>query len=62
MLAKVEGQRTRPPPARLALGEEEMVGPHMTDNACHVILHSVDPRFLSEMESHDVASFIWQAL
>ena len=26
--------------------------------ACHVILHILDPRFLSKMESHEVASII----
>jgi len=31
-------------------------------HACHVILHIVDPRFLREMESHDVACIICQAL
>ena len=34
----------------------------LTDNACHVILYIVDPRFLSQMESHDVVSIICQAL
>jgi hypothetical protein len=31
-------------------------------DACHVIIHIVDPRFLSQMESHDVVSIICQAL
>jgi len=34
----------------------------LTDNTCHVILHIVDPRFLREMESHDVASLVCQAI
>jgi len=32
------------------------------DNACHVNLHILDPHFLSETASHDVASIICQAL
>jgi len=34
----------------------------LTDHACHVILHILDPRTLSEMEPHHVASIICQAL
>jgi hypothetical protein len=34
----------------------------LTDNACYVILHIVEPRFLSQMDSHDVASNVFQAL
>jgi hypothetical protein len=34
----------------------------LTENACQVILHTVDTRFLRDMESHDVASIIRQAL
>ena len=34
----------------------------LTDNACHVFLLKVDPRSLSETESHDVASIICQSL
>jgi len=32
------------------------------DTACHVIIHTLDPLFLSRMTSDDVASIILQAL
>jgi hypothetical protein len=34
----------------------------LTENACHVIIHIVDPLVMSQMESDDVASIICQAL
>ena len=37
--------------------ERQRLGPDRS--ACHVIIHIVDPRFLSQIESHDVASIIW---
>jgi hypothetical protein len=34
----------------------------LTYIACHDNVHAVDPRFMSQMKSHDVASIICQAL
>jgi hypothetical protein len=34
----------------------------LTDNACHVIIHILDPRSLRKMASYDVASIIREAL
>jgi hypothetical protein len=45
--------------ARLYCGAARGLG--LTDNACHVILQTVDPRLLSQMESQIVASNICQA-
>jgi hypothetical protein len=33
----------------------------LTDNASHVILHMLDPRFLTQTESHEVASIVCEA-
>jgi len=34
----------------------------LTDNACYVLPHILDPRWLSDLESHDVAIMICQSL